>query len=62
MTYRFDGTEYDFLSNFHPSPISLYGKTYPTVEHPTPHTVQYVRTTLTRGTISPAYRAGRDPG
>lgn len=30
---RFDGTEYDFLSNFHPSPISLYGRVYPTVEH-----------------------------
>lgn len=25
--------EYSFLSNFHPSPISIEGKSYPTVEH-----------------------------
>ena len=29
----FDGTEYDFLSNFYPSPIVWNGKTYATVEH-----------------------------
>ena len=29
---RFTG-DYDFLSNFHPSPIEVDGVTYPTVEH-----------------------------
>jgi ribA/ribD-fused uncharacterized protein len=29
----FDGTDYDFLSNFHPSPIEVAGKRFPTVEH-----------------------------
>ena len=29
----FDGTIYDFLSNFHDSPIIHNGKTYATVEH-----------------------------
>jgi ribA/ribD-fused uncharacterized protein len=30
---RFDGTEYDFLSNFHPSTIKYDGRVYRTVEH-----------------------------
>ncbi len=30
---RFDGTEYRFLSNFHPSEITYDGIVYPTVEH-----------------------------
>lgn len=29
----FDGTEFDFLSNFHPSPIRWHGKKWATVEH-----------------------------
>lgn len=29
----FDGTKYDFLSNFHPSLIVWQGLSYPTVEH-----------------------------
>lgn len=29
----FDGTDYDFLSNFHPSPVIWQGMLYPTVEH-----------------------------
>jgi ribA/ribD-fused uncharacterized protein len=29
----FDGTEYDFLSNFHPSPFLFQKFMYPTVEH-----------------------------
>ena len=30
---RFDGTTYDFLSNFHPSPIMYNGDMFATVEH-----------------------------
>jgi ribA/ribD-fused uncharacterized protein len=30
---RFDGTEYDFLSNFYIAPIVYMGKEYKTVEH-----------------------------
>lgn len=29
----FDGTDFDFLSNFHPSPIEISGIKFPTVEH-----------------------------
>lgn len=32
MIDRFDG-EYYFLSNFYPSPVTMYGEVYPTVEH-----------------------------
>jgi ribA/ribD-fused uncharacterized protein len=30
---RFDGTEHEFLSNFHPSLVYYEGDIYPTVEH-----------------------------
>lgn len=30
---RFDGTEYEFLSNFYPSEVFYKGMFYPTVEH-----------------------------
>jgi hypothetical protein len=32
MINRFDG-DYFFLSNFYPSPVTMYGEIYPTVEH-----------------------------
>ena len=32
MINRFDGSFF-FLSNFYPSPVTMYGEVYPTVEH-----------------------------
>lgn len=52
----FDGTDYDFLSNFHPSPITWRGHRWPTVEHayqamkaPSPLKQDWVRFSRTPG-------------
>jgi ribA/ribD-fused uncharacterized protein len=53
----FDGTEFDFLSNFHPSPFIWRGKRWNTVEHAyqamkshDPNFQEYVRMSRTPGT------------
>lgn len=52
----FDGTDYDFLSNFHPSPFVWRGKKWKTVEHAyqamkshDPNFQEYVRMARTPG-------------